>query len=38
VARMKEIYMEIQDLFPNGEIPNDFNFDEYISQKVSENK
>ena len=38
MARMKEIYMEIQDQFPNGEIPNDFNFDEYIAQKVSENK
>jgi hypothetical protein len=38
MARMKEIYMEIQDKFSNGEIPNDFNFDEYIAQKVSENK
>jgi|694.fasta_scaffold46144_8 hypothetical protein len=38
MARMKEIYMEIQDQFSNGEIPNDFNFDDYISQKVSENK
>lgn len=38
MARMKEIYMEIQYQFSNGEIPNDFNFDEYIAQKVSENK
>ena len=38
LPRMKEIYMEIQDQFPNGEIPNDFNFDEYIAQKLSEKK
>jgi len=38
MSKMKEIYMEIQEQFPNGEIPADFNFDEYITQKVSKIK
>ncbi len=34
MSKMKEIYMEIQQQFPNGEIPIDFNFDEYILSKI----
>lgn len=35
MARMKEIYMEIQEQF-DGNIPVDFDFDAYLDKKIKE--
>jgi len=34
---MKEIYMELLNRF-EGQIPEDFNLDEYLKQKANERK
>lgn len=37
MAKMKQIFMEIYEKF-DGQIPPDFDFDEYINQKIEQEK